>query len=105
MSLFFVKAVVDLDRKVFVTYCTLRMSLDRIATNNQRHYDSDTRKQRSQYEMDSIDLFSFMDKNQLTDQKVGLPKLVQHINALALQLPTEFGDNSHKAADIPADYY
>ena len=46
--------------------------------------------------MDSLELTSFMHKHGVTDLNDGLTKIVNHINALAPQLPTGFGDDAHK---------
>lgn len=47
--------------------------------------------------MNSIDLLSFMAKNRLTDQNVGLTKLVNHTIPLAPQLPEGLGNESPKS--------
>ena len=46
--------------------------------------------------MDSLDLSAFMTKHQVTDYSDGITKIVNHINALAPQLPNGFGDDAHK---------
>ena len=46
--------------------------------------------------MDSLELTSFMYKHGVTVPGDRLTKIVNHINALASQLPTGFGDDTHK---------
>ena len=46
--------------------------------------------------MDSLNLYTFMKKADLSDYSQGLLKLVDHIIALAPQLPQSFGDDAHK---------
>ena len=50
--------------------------------------------------MDSIELASFMHKNHITDLAIGLSKLIDRINALAPQLPMNFGDYKHKTRHL-----
>ena len=96
MSLFFVNALADPARQYFLTHCSTSMPFDLIATHMRRHYNSETRKLQNQSEMDSLELTSFMHKHGVTDLNDGLTKIVNHINALAPQLPTGFGDDAHK---------
>lgn len=72
------------------------MPFEQIALQMRRHLSSETRKLQLQSEMDSLDIASFMSKNNITDQGEGLRRLVNHINALAPQLPAGFGDDPHK---------
>ena len=72
------------------------MPYDHIASQMRRHYNSETRKLQNQSEMDSLNLTAFMNKHQITDLGEGLTKLINHINALAPQLPAGFGDDAHK---------
>ncbi len=46
--------------------------------------------------MDSLDLISFIRKHQIVDHATRLTRLADHINALAPQLPSGFGNDSHK---------
>ncbi len=46
--------------------------------------------------MASLDLGTFMRKHYHTDPAYRLMKMVDHINALAPQLPQDFGDDHHK---------
>ena len=96
MSLFFVNALADPARQYFLTHCSSHMPFEQRVSIMRRHYSSDTRKLQIQSEMDSLDLPSFMSKHNIVDNSHGLSKLVDHINALAPQLPTGFGDDSHK---------
>ena len=50
--------------------------------------------------MDRLDKTSFMNKNKIADQGEGLLRLVDRINALALQLSASFGDDQHKTRYI-----
>ena len=96
ISLFFVNALADPARQFFLTQCSTSMPYDQIAAQMRRHYNSETRKLQNQSEMDSLNLTAFMNKHQITDLGEGLTKIVNHINALAPQLPTGFGDDAHK---------
>ena len=96
LSLFFVNALADPAREHFLTHCSPTMPFEQIATHMRRHFNSETRKLQLQSEMDSLDIASFMNKNKITDQGEGLRRLVDHINALAPQLPAGFGDDQHK---------
>ena len=96
MSLFFVNALADPARQFFLNNCSTSMPFEDIASHMQRHYNSETRKLQNQSEMDSLELTSFMHKHGVTDLGDGLTKLVNHINALAPQLPAGFGDDAHK---------
>ena len=96
MSLFFVNALADPARQFFLTHCSTSMPFDHIASQMRRHYNSETRKLQNQSEMDSLELTSFMHKHGVTDLNDGLTKIVNHINALAPQLPAGFGDDAHK---------
>ena len=85
------------------------MDYSHIIAIMRRHYNSETRKLQLQSEVDSLDLSSFMRKHQITDQSMGLAKLVDRINVLAPQLLHGFGDDQHKtrylrrAASTPGD--
>ena len=72
------------------------MPYEQIVAIMRRHYNSETRKLQLQSEMDSLDLASFMRKKQISDSSQGLMMIVNHINALAPQLPDCFGNESHK---------
>lgn len=96
MSLFFVNALADPARQFFLSNCSPTMPINVIATHMRRHYNSETRKLQIQSKMDSLDLGIFMQKNEITDQAIGLSRLVDHINELAPQLPYGFGDDAHK---------
>lgn len=61
-----------------------------------RYYNSETKKLLIQLETDSLDLSVLMSKHQQTDYGDNLAKLVNHINALAPQLPQGFGGDSYK---------
>lgn len=97
MSLFFVNALADSARQHFLTHCSPTMPFDQIVQNLKRHYNSDSRKLQLQSEVDSLELQSFMSKNQITDASACLTKLVDHVHALAPQLPEGFGNDSHKS--------
>ena len=90
MSLFFVNALGDPARQYFLTHCSLHMPFAQIAAHMRRHYNSDTRQFQLQSEMDSLDLMTLMRKQDISDDAKGLRKLVDHINALASQLPPGF---------------
>ena len=96
MSLFFVTALADPARQFFLTNCSTHMEIYEITKIMSRHYNSETRKLQLQSEIDSRDLPSFMRKHQITDNSLGLTKLVDHINALAPQLPVGFGNEIYK---------
>ena len=96
ISLFFVNALTDPARQHFLTYCSQTMPFDQIVQNMKRHYNCGTRKLQLQSEVDSLYLQSFMDKHQIADTSYVLTKLVDHINALAMQLPNGFGNDPHK---------
>ena len=96
MSLFFVNALADPAREFFLTNCSMSMPFEQIATHMRRHYNSETKKLQLQSEMDGLDIMTFMQKYHITDTAEGLTRLVDHINALAPQLPQGFGDDAHK---------
>ena len=96
MSLFFVNALEDPARQLFLTNCSSNMPFEQIVSIMKRHYSSETRKLQIQSEMESLDLEFFMNKNQITDNSIGLSKLVDYINSRTNQLPAGFGDDSHK---------
>lgn len=96
LSPFFINALADPARQYFQQYCSSRMLFDQIASTMRRHYNSDTNKLQLQSEMGSIDLTSFMLKNNVQDISSGFSKLIDHINALALQLQKGFGDDMHE---------
>ena len=72
------------------------MPFDQIVQSMKRHYNYGTRKLQLQSEVDSLYLESFMDKHQIADTSSGLTELVDHINALAMQLPNGFGNDPDK---------
>ena len=76
------------------------MEYSQIVATMRRHYNSETRKLHFQSEMDGIELASFMHKNHITDHATGLSKLINRINALAPQLPMNFGDNKNKTRNL-----
>ena len=96
MSLFFINALSDPARQFFLSNCSSDMPFEQITNIMRRHYSSDTRKLKIQSEMDSLDLRSFMHKRQTPDLVTGLSQLVDHISALAPQLPAGFSDGAHK---------
>jgi len=96
MSLFFINALAYPARRFFLTHCSSHMEYSQIVGIMKRHYNSDTRKLQIQSEMDSLELGSFMRKRQYTDHAQALAKMIDHINALAPQLPQGFGDDHHK---------
>ena len=98
MSLFFVNALEDPARQYFLTHCSSYMLFEQIVEMIRRHYSPDTRKLKIQSEMDSLDFPSFMRKHNIVDNPQGLSNLVERINALAPQLATGFGDDSHKTS-------
>lgn len=61
-----------------------------------RLYYLDIKKLQLESEMNRIDHCSFMDKNPLTDYKVGLLFFLNHINFLVLKLSAGFVSDSHK---------
>ena len=96
MPLLFENAVADPARQFFLTHCSSRMPFDQINSHMQRHFNSESRKLTLQSDMDSLNLSSFMNKHNKSDNSQGLAKLVDHINALDPQLPEGFGDDAHK---------
>ena len=72
------------------------MTFDQILAIMTRHCNSETRKLQIQSEVDSLDLSAFMTKHQVSDYSDGITKIVNHINALAPQLPNGLGDDAHK---------
>ncbi len=96
MSLFFVNALADPARQFFLTQCLTRMTFEHIATIMRPHYNPDTRKLHLQFEVDGLELSSSMHKHRIRDISTGLRKMVNHINALAHQLPPGFRDDAHK---------
>ena len=96
MSLPFVNRLANPAREFFLSHCSPNMPLDQIIMRMKRHFNSESRKLASQYEMDGLNLTKFMEKNEISDQSRGLSKLVDYVNALAPQLPQGFGDDAHK---------
>ena len=96
MSLFFVKALAEPARQYFMTHCSSHMPFGQIVSMMRRHYSSDDGKLQLQSEMDSLDPPLFMIKHNILDNSHGLSKLIDHINALAPQLATGFGNDLHK---------
>ena len=100
MSLFFVNALADPARQFFLTHCSSRMPFDQITSQKRRYFNSESRKLRLQSDMDSLNLSSFMNKHNVSDYSQGLAKRVNHINALAPELPQGFGDDAHKTRHL-----
>ena len=96
MSLFFISALADPAREFFLSNCSPSMPFNEIVSKMHRHYNSETRKLQLQSEMDSLDIGEFMKKRSMTDVSEGLIEICGHINALASQLPSGFGDDAHK---------
>ena len=96
MSLFFINALADPARKFFLSNCSPSMPFKEIVSRMHPHYNSETRKLQLQSEMDSLDLGEFMKKRSMTDVSESLIKIYDNINALASQLPSGFGDDTHK---------
>ena len=96
MALLFINALSDPARQFFLTNCSSDLPFDQITNIMRRHYSSDTRKLQIPSEMDNLDLQSFMHKRQVTDYVSGSTQMVDHINALASQLPASFNDDAHK---------
>ena len=96
MSLFFVSALSDPAQQFFLTHCSSRMPFDQIVTHIRRHFNSESRKLSLLSDMDSLNLVTFMKKYEISNHSLGLKKIIDHINALAPQLPRGFGDNAHK---------
>ena len=67
------------------------MPFEPIAAEMYRDYNSETRKLRLQSEMDCLELTSFMRVKQHIDFNIGLRRLVDHVSAHTLQLPTGIG--------------
>ena len=97
MSLFFVNDLADPARDSFLTSCLRRMPFYQIVNVVRRHFNSDTRKQQLQFEIDSLFFFPFIRKHSITDPSVGLTRIMNHINALAPQLSAGLGDDNHKS--------
>ena len=98
MALFFVNALADLKRQFFITYCSSRMLFEQIVTHMRRHFNSESRKLSLQSDMYILNLTTFMKYHGISDQSQGLPKIINHIYALAPQLPHGFGDDACRAS-------
>ena len=96
MSLFCINALADPVRQHFLTHCSSTMPFEQIVTIMRRHYNSGNRKLQLQSEIDSLELLFCVRKHQTDDASKGLTELVDHINALAPQLPAGFADEPHK---------
>ena len=96
MSLFFVNALGDPARLFLLTNCSSNMPFEQIVSIMKRHYSSEARKLQIQSEMHSLDLVFFMNNNQITDNSLGLSKLVDHINSLVPRLLAGFAGDPHK---------
>ena len=96
MSRFFVNALADPPGQFFLTHCSPSMPLNQMVSQMRRHYNSDTSQLQLKSEIDSLSLPVFMRKQQLPDISTGLFRSVDHISALAPQLPHVFGDDTHK---------
>ena len=83
-------------RQFFLTHCSSRMPLEQITSIMRHHFNCESRKLTVQSDMDSLNLSTFMKKAELFDYSQGLSKLVDHVNALAPQLPQGFGNVDHK---------
>ncbi len=86
----------DPAQKFFLTHCSSLMPLEQIAMAILRHFNSEIGKLHLQSEMDSLDLASYMRKKNCMKPSEGLASIVNHINALTLQLPHGFGDDPHE---------
>ena len=93
---FFVDALENPAPLFFLTHCSSRMPFEQIISIMRLHFNSESWKLNPQSDMDSPNFYTFMKKADLSDYSQGLPKLVDHINALAPQLPQCFGDGAHK---------
>ena len=97
MSLFFINALAYPAREFFLSNCSPSLPFNEIVSRMHRHYNSETRKLQLESEMDSLDLGEFLKKRSMADVSEGLIKIRDHINALASQLPSGFGDEAHEA--------